>query len=58
MSLGYVIRASSGKGRMIFDCHYGNLYVPYQPGLKYDSIDNFKARAHCHHKLCFTGSGI
>ena len=27
-----------------FDCQYGNLYVPYQPGLKFDSMENFKAQ--------------
>lgn len=41
LSLGYVIRASNGKGRMIWDCRCGNLYVTHLAGLKYDSIGMF-----------------
>lgn len=39
--LGWVIRGSTGKGRPIWDCRYLNCFIPYIPGLKYDSLSTF-----------------
>ena len=65
VSRGFAIRASGDHDRMTSDCRYGNLHVPYQPGLEYGSMDDFKARlsqadwmidldqrsSHCHFRL-------